>query len=270
MANLLEQKKALDEFLASYNLIQKINLEDTKLLVKESLDYYSRKSGEPSFLKSLTDKWYESLLEGEPDYSIYDDDLYFIDLWSCWTIYSRKYLKSVKSYTPVFNMIKESDSIVDLGCGIGYTTALLKQMFPEVSVWGTNIPGTRQYDFCKSMAEKYGFIVAPDVESVPQGVVSIFASEYFEHIEKPLEHLQEILDRLNPKTLVIANAFNTRTPGHFLEYKDHNEKIPQEKISKRFNTVFLGKGYKKVKTPFWNNRPNVWVKVIGSTGFGFV
>ena len=34
-----------------------------------------------------------------------------------------------------------------------------------------------------------------------------------------IEHLADIIETLKPKYLILANAFNTKSPGHFIEYK---------------------------------------------------
>src|SRR5437868_282209 len=42
--------------------------------------------------QELEVRWYESLAEGKPDYSVYNDPAYVCDIWACWAVYSRKYL----------------------------------------------------------------------------------------------------------------------------------------------------------------------------------
>lgn len=189
---------------------------------------------------NLENKWYKSLEDGQPDYSVYDDDYYFCDLWSCWSIYSRKYLRAIHK----LNLIQEAESIVDLGCGISITTASLKELYPSAKVYGTNIEGTKQFKFGKHMAEKYNFTIVPDISYIDT-IDVVFASEYFEHIERPIEHLIEIITRLKPKQFILANAFNTRSLGHFLEYKNLDEIILQKDISKMFLAALKSHGYKK-------------------------
>lgn len=88
----------------------------------------------------------------------------------------------------------------------------------------------------------------------------VFASEYFEHIENAVEHLTDIIDTCNPKYLIIANSFNTISIGHFNEYLHSGLKIPAKNMSKLFNLTLKKRGYIKVKTSFWNNRPSFFVR----------
>ena len=37
--------------------------------------------------------------------------------------------------------------------------------------------------------------------------------------------------------------------------------IPQDKISRIFNNCLKIRGYKRIKTNFWNNRPAIWEKI---------
>ena len=86
----------------------------------------------------------------------------------------------------------------------------------------------------------------------------IFASEYFEHIEKPIEHLSDILKNCNPKYLLLANTFNQPAIGHFIEYSHKGKKYIGKTISKMFNETLKENGYMKIKTKLWNQRPNYW------------
>ena len=236
-------------FLRKYGeLFPNIDLDYAKELIKEvKKDYTNAK-----YQNLLEKRWYK-----DTDFTVYDDDYYFTDLWFCFLEYSRKYLKSLIKYKEI---VRNPSSILDLGCGIGYTTAFLKQIFPEAKVYGSNIANTKQFKFCQAISKKYNFEVVSDIYQFGR-VDLIFASEYFEHIEKPLEHLEIITYKLSPKVLVLANSFNTKSVGHFLVYKDREDSISQKKMSRMFNECLRGLGYKRVKAGFWNNRPAVWSKV---------
>ena len=263
-------KELLIEFVNSYRTTQNISIEKANLDIKNLIKYYggdTEKRNRLIDLVNMENQWYNGLKNGEIDYSVYNDDYYFCDLWACWTIYSRKYLKgiiknnSLDKENSIMSLFKDVNSVIDLGCGIGYTTASLKEIFQQANVYGTNLEGTKQWDFCKLMAEKYNFKLIPESNSL-KNIDLIFASEYFEHILDPIKHLNEIIETLNPKYFIIANAFNTRSVGHFLEYKNNEDIIPQDKISKLFNETLYNKGYKKVKTKLWNNRPTIYIKDI--------
>ena len=273
---LIEEKptKLLDEFLETYLATQEkdFDIDYIKRLIKYYFQYHNanavvlkdRYAEHLQKVLRLEDEWYKSNCT---NFDVYDDDYYFIDIWLCFVIFSRKYLRSLVKEKQIgsihrvsfLDISKNVRTVLDLGCGIAYSTASLKQIYPNAIVTGTNIKDTKQWKFCKYMANKYDFRLEADVKNLQNEQDLVFASEYFEHIINPIEHLDEVL-ALNPKMLVLANAFNTKALGHFLTYKHEGENIDQKDISKMFNNHLKDNGYKKLKTKFWNNRPNVWVK----------
>jgi 2-polyprenyl-3-methyl-5-hydroxy-6-metoxy-1,4-benzoquinol methylase len=201
----------------------------------------------------MTDDWYRLLNQvGFEAYEVYNYDYYFTDLWTCFANYSRGYLRNVRKQ---LQFDEKYTIIADLGCGVALTTSALKQTYPNSYVIGTNIPDTKQWKFAQHMSSKYGFDLQPELRGQ---VDVVFASEYFEHIHTPLEHLDELVQNAKPKYFIIANAFNTRSIGHFETYFHNGVKIDQSLISKLFNNRLRSHGYIKEKMPFFNNKPNVW------------
>lgn len=47
-------------------------------------------------LAALHKKWEQSIIDGSPDYSVYDDDAYMNEVFICWKEYSRRYLLLLK------------------------------------------------------------------------------------------------------------------------------------------------------------------------------
>lgn len=203
-------------------------------------------------LQELENKWYESLKNNAPDYSVYDDVYYLADTWVCWKKYSREYIKRI-----IKNIkLKNVNSIVDLGCGIGYSTALLKETF-GCKVYGTNLKNTNQYLICEKISKDADFILVEDIKEIGK-VDVVFASEYFEHFETPVEHLVDCINALKPNYILFANTFNAKSIGHFNTYKhlgvDYNGKC----ISRLFSKALNKNGYQKMITNCWNNRPNCY------------
>jgi len=218
----------------------------------------------PQYTVEQEDRWYASIQRGEPDYTIYDDDYAFTEMWVCWAVYSRNYLRTLlKPF--VYPLVENVKTIADLGCGISYTTAGLKQLFPWSEVVGTNLEGTKQYDFCSAMGQSYGFKMASDIKGLGQ-VDLVFASEYFEHILAPITHLENILTTLCPKFLYIANSFNTCSVGHFDHYSMERsgtlkqDWLPASKLSSVFNKTLQDYGYTRLEIKAWNNKPALWAK----------
>lgn len=210
--------------------------------------------------QTLEARWYASLAAGTPDYSVYDDDLFISDVWACWAIYSRKYLCALKAQCHLFHDVR---SIADLGCGIGYTTAAWKELLPQTQVYGTQLSSSFQFQVAAAVGQARGFDV---VETVQPETDLVFASEYFEHFERPITHLLDILRIARPKMLIVANAFGARSIGHFDTYLEPvscldeivDRSVANTTIGRRFNACLVDHGYEKVKTGFWNDRPAMW------------
>jgi 2-polyprenyl-3-methyl-5-hydroxy-6-metoxy-1,4-benzoquinol methylase len=214
-------------------------------------------------MKNLEEQWYNSLKANQPNYSVYSDPYYFCEVWLCWINYSSRYLKDICKSKSLFNKsivddMKNVKVVVDLGCGFGYTTAALKEIFTQSIVYGTNIKESSQYKMAEKCGKKYNFSVINDIDGIKSDL--IFASEYFEHFERPIEHLEYILQKLNPRYLLIANTFNGKAIGHFDYYKHYDTVYPGKKMNLLFNDYMRKYGYKKIKTNCWNNRPTYWKK----------
>lgn len=260
----------LESFLSEYALTQPIDKDKAREQIQQTLKAFSAKGGHEATLihiQDAEDKWYGALARGQVDYSVYDQDYYFTDLWVCFVMFSRKYVReilkngSLDGMNSVRSTFGRVSSVVDLGCGIGLVSAAFTQVFPGAKVYATNLEATKQWSFCKRMASDYGFNLVNGIDKIPGKVDVLFASEYFEHIERPLEHIQDICSKLSPRHFIIANAFNTRSLGHFTHYKDGANVIDQSKISKLFNRKLKDLGYRKVKTKCWNNRPAIFSRI---------
>jgi SAM-dependent methyltransferase len=214
--------------------------------------------------QELEAEWYNSLATGNPAWSVYDTDYYLADLWACWRIYSRKYIRgicgtsSLRDGESIRLNLDASARIVDVGCGIGFTTAAWRELFPNAEVVGTNLDNTRQMLLAKQVSEEYGFKMESDLAKIEGSGGLVFASEYFEHFESPIEHLREIVNALNPDSFLIANAFGAKSIGHFPLYQVEGAAIDGKSTSRIFNNTLRTLGFEKVQTNLWNNRPSYW------------
>lgn len=250
----------LEKFIDVCSQFVDINKDKFVDIALQSIKYYrgdkSARSGMRK-LQELEEYWYKTI-----DYSVYDNPYYLADIWAGWIIYSSKYLKSIQSSKSLYDKsivydIGDIHSIIDLGCGVGYTTGGLKELFPRARVYGTNLKDSCQYKIAKSISKNHMFNTIPDIHSISK-VDLVFASEYFEHILRPVEHLLDIINTLKPGYFLIANSFNTVSIGHFKTYKHKEISIPSNKISRLFNTALRNFGYEKVQTKLWNQRPSYW------------
>lgn len=238
---------------------------------RTAVDYYRDPKRHPrSPVGEMIERtWYEALDSGDPWYEVYGTDAYVADLWGCWQVYSRQYLRSIRAQRSlperggVVADLEGVESIVDLGCGIGYSTAALAQLFPRARVVGTNISDLSQTRICERVAERYGFEIEP---AAREHFDLVFASEYFEHFQTPIVHLVDVLDQTTPRALLVANCFGGRSIGHFDCYLlDDGSQLFSDALigdgratGRAFGRALRSRGYALVATKLWNNRPAYW------------
>lgn len=204
----------------------------------------------------LEQRWFDSLDHGTPDYGVYGDPFYFVDVWVCWTKYSRKYLQAMARDPHAAQALRDAKTIVDLGCGFGYTTAGLKQIAPRATVYGTNLPQTAQWRMASDLGAERGFEVVEGLNGIEADVV--FASEYFEHHRRPIEHLEAVIDACKPKHLLAASTFTQPAIGHFNAYRHGSVDYTGRQIAAWFAVTLRERGYEQVRTSMWNQRPALW------------
>ena len=266
----LNQKpmQILDDFLNVYSSICEIDMVKAKNIILECLKYYKGNGSQPEYLKDLELRWYSSL-NGTADYSVYNDEYYFAtDLFPCFVLYSRSYILDIDKNPVTRCAIDKSDSIIDLGCGLGYSTAMLKQLCPKKRIIGTNLRGTDQYVFCDEISKIYNFELIESESGLNEKIDMVFASEYFEHIHDAPDNVVALIKQIKPDYLLLANTFRSKSVGHFNYYKYADDQmnifsadVSNKKISRVFNKSISSNGYKKIKTGLWNNRPAFWEKI---------
>lgn len=270
MSKILERYKNDDlrRFLLMVKKTRKsIDIKKTYLTTIAAMKAVQKKSAMPPEYIEQYNSWYLSLHQGKPNYSVYDSD-YFVttEVWLCWKIYSRKYILNLTNpkimtddKISLKRLIHPINSIADLGCGMGYTTAALKELYPFADTIGTNIKGTTQYHIASNLAINHKFKLTDNINELGKRNL-IFASEYFEHIIDPVAHLENVINVCQPKVLIVANTFNSPAIGHFKVYKYKNEWIPGRKMSIIWNKSIRQMGYESIKTNIWNNRPAIWIR----------
>lgn len=251
-----QEKKYTETLTYLLDRIPYLNNDIFKEIAMKTMNYYKGSKTQKqhsSLFQQLELDWYNSLEKNEPVYSYYSKPEMVIETWCCFHLYSKKYLDLIKKLNFDKSQIK---TITDIGCGVGFSTSYLKDIFPNADVYGTNVRGT-QFDIATELGQKNNFKIIDSVNELDK-IDLIFASEYFEHFEKPIEHLKEVLNK-KPKMLIIANAFGSKSFGHFNTYYHNDKAISNKTIGRLFNQALKFYGYKLVKTGFWNNRPNVWI-----------
>ena len=222
-------------------------------------------------LEFLETRWYKSLQNGDPDFAVYEHPLYLAEAFYCWFVYSRQCLKemsSIRRHPPrgFLHSLGTVNVIVDLGNGIGFSTAGFAKLYPSATIYGTNVADCDQMKIAKCIADPFetgtpSFQMVPDLKEIGATADIVFASEYFEHFEEPIAHLHEVLQYLKPRFLITCNGFGVDGIGHFIEYKDGENIVEGKKMSRLFNKEVQKYGYEKIDNNFWNHRPIVWRKI---------
>lgn len=214
--------------------------------------------------KTLTEKWYNSLKNNTPDYSIYDDLFYIGEAFWCWYLFSKRSIELLRKPTKknpisIVDEMKDVNCMIDAGCGLGLTTMMLKSLFPKADVFGTNVKNSFQWRIAQFLGDRFDFKITESFEMI-SGKHVVVALEYFEHFLEPLKELDRFLFT-DPSFIICANTFNgDPSPGHFIYYRIGEKEIDGRAMSVEFNKKMRESGYFQVKTGYWNNRPTVWKK----------
>lgn len=209
---------------------------------------------QPTILTALEQAWYRSLDYGDPNYFLYSTKAYLAEAFHCWWGYTREHLRWVRRSGLAD---RPADLIVDLGNGIGFTTAALTLLFPNARVVATNVPGSWQYRIAERLADRYGFEMVPHPIDVGGRADLVFATEYFEHFYEPLEHLRNVVNFLEPGGFVIANTFTGDATGHFNTYEVDGVEVPCDQVGRLFGRDLREHGYTKTAAGF-NGKPAYW------------
>lgn len=203
--------------------------------------------------KELDDWWWDGNYK---DFSRYNSFHYLYAGLNCFNNYSKPCAFTAYEYLKDKNI----QNIVDLGAGIGLSTMLLKDLFPDAGIYYNNLLDTIQYAFFLKHSD--GKIDTVDDKAMakygPYDV--LFASEYFEHFDWPINRLKFLRDEVGFKYLVVNNSFNVRAYGHFKEYFDEEENlIDPRAISRKWNKI-IKNDYDQLKIKCWNGRPRIYMK----------
>jgi hypothetical protein len=212
--------------------------------------------------KVLEKRWYDSLEKGEADYLVYNEPNYLADIWACWILFSRISVKVLGRPTSlvthsVLDEIGEDGTILDLGCGFAYTTLALQQLLPKAKVYGTNIETSYQFKVAQTLTADTDITILPTFKGIGN-VRAAFASEYFEHFDKPLEHLEEVVEACSPEYMIVANGFNGDAIGHFNTYIHRRTVYDAKKMNRLFSKTMRNLGYETMDSTIWNSRPTIW------------
>ncbi len=203
---------------------------------------------------------------------VYRAPSYLSDAWASWAGYTRTRLREAFGARFVdgglLNAVPDPRVIVDLGNGLGLSTRALSEAYPGAFVAGTNLEGTLQSKIANAYSGglfgQFGDLIEAADWISSSGfarVDVVVAMEYFEHFERPLQHLHRVLDILRPRVLLIANSFKLGAVGHWPAYFiEGRGSVTPRQAGKAFWDALRSYGYARRESAVWNNRPAFWVK----------
>ena len=205
----------------------------------------------------LLDIWKKS---NRTDYSVYSHPEYVVDAWLSWDIYSKDYTSKIaRKSAELKELAPDIKTFVDLGAGIGYSTLSLANTFNDAKMIATQVPDTWQWSFCEKLFKGTDISIMRNEDLTEAD--AIFASEYFEHFDRPIDHLNEIL-AFKPKLLLIKSTFQQPDAiGHFEHYYDgEGRKVAGRDMNRVFNKYLRDNGYTQNPIRFFNSAPTVFVR----------
>jgi SAM-dependent methyltransferase len=208
-------------------------------------------------LDKLQELWYESFVDDTPDYSLYSKDDYINEGFGCWKAYSRRYIKLLAKLN-----LQNIRGIIDLGCGIAYSTIGLSAIYNDAQVYGTNIKDTVSFELDKIVCDNIKDIHIVDENAhIDYPIDMIVGFEFFEHIQRPIELLNKLIRLYRPRYFVFANTFTRPAIGHFNKYYDGDNVYVGKNVSLLFSKTLRKYGYIPIDTKFFNNRPHVYMLI---------
>jgi len=182
----------------------------------------------------------------------------------CYFDYSKgavRFLEINKDKLPGINRI------LDLGAGNGLTSMHLSEAF-NCTVYYNQLDGIQKI-FAKELFMRYkpNCVILPEDKNFikTRGDIDlVFASDFFEHLEYPVNFLENVIKRTNPKYITTCNAFTAPHPDHIQKYKyqEDNEsyiEIEPKQMSRFFSKKMRDNGY-EVYLSGWHCRPYIWRK----------
>ena len=190
--------------------------------------------------------WYASLLQDKPAYDIYESTDYISEALMCWQVCSRRYVQWIRSYVKDAKELSSVRGVLDVGCGLGLSTAALVEVFPHALVYATQLKDCPQWEIASRLAKKFNFELRCPKTAIGEKIDLVFASEYFEHFLDPLLELESLLFAYMPTFLIFANSFTSKSAGHFDRYDLNGLVVDGKTANKLFTRCLSRHQYQKI------------------------
>lgn len=264
MAELFLQKKTRDdlrEFLESYSKIIDFDVDKMYEAGERWLRTSKTEKTTPEY-DALLKRWLDS---ERTDFSVYDDPYYILDSWTSWALYSSRALHLInkraadKKEVYLLDFLSKT-SALDLGAGHGYSTVAMSEILPNATITATQLEGTHQIEFARKLFEDKPRLAIQTEKDPYKKTDIVFASEYFEHFDRPIHHLDEVMVS-DPDYIVTGNTFTVPDAvGHFEKFYNRDDvEMNGREMSIHFAREVRKMGYNNKVIRFWNTSPCFWV-----------
>jgi SAM-dependent methyltransferase len=225
-----------------------------KELLREFFSYYPTLQQAEEWFVQRCAKWYDS---NETDYSVYEGGEYFWHLVEGYA-WCMGYISVALRWILKQPSLKIR-TVLDHGCGLGISTALLKERLPKAKVFGSSWGG-EQFEFCKWLEERrpIHFVKENEIEELDH-IDALFCFEVFEHFVEPIKELDRLL-KLRPKVLVFSAPFDVEAPGHFTHtgYVIDDVHYGSKQTGRAFRSALLNRGWCPPVRLF-QGKPQIWM-----------
>ena len=207
--------------------------------------------------KAITNQWYLDYNE-----SFYGDREYpwlALTFWVDWSFENAR--RAIKFMDSIDYVPKK---IIDLGAGIGLSTAQMALKYPSAEVVYQNIPSLQER-VAKRIFDRHGLSNITYSNNFENDADVVLGFEVFEHLHEPVDAARVSLKNTN--LYFDSSSFGFPSPGHWPTYLVDGDKEVDGKRMKRFfykQLRLMGFDYAHdldlMAKPFWNSRPAVFVR----------
>lgn len=142
-------------------------------------------------------------------------------------------------FTTALDEVKSGDKVVDMGCGVGVFTKMVKGQYPDCEVWGTDISDQACTDnTLENPSIKYLHQYIGNQTELPDNYFDmVFSGETLEHLDDPnylFKDAYRVLKTGGKFVLTTPNGSSIRSPEHTFEFT--HEDVEQ---------LYIDNGFKK-------------------------
>lgn len=119
--------------------------------------------------------------------------------------------------------IRSGERVLDIGCGVGVFTKLVKSLYPNCEIWGTDISDKAMKDnTLENPLINYRTNTIGNLKDIPLGYFDVvFSGETLEHLDDPNDLFKDAYKCLKPGGRFIVttpNGSNVKSTEHVWEF----------------------------------------------------